>query len=88
MFDEEVMFFFFNAHPTLCADSTFRCPEFRLLFSTMMAMTLKWLDHIAIFQLGIGDVCAQRVQALIENDVYIYPGQWATDKDGKVLRFQ
>ncbi|KIM47377.1 hypothetical protein M413DRAFT_22059 [Hebeloma cylindrosporum] len=40
-------------------------------------------DHIAIFQLGIGDVCCQRVQALIENDVYVYPGQWATDKEGK-----
>jgi len=42
-------------------------------------------DHIAIFQLGVGDVCAQRVQALIENDVYVYPGHWATDKDGKVF---
>ncbi|KDR72040.1 hypothetical protein GALMADRAFT_74336, partial [Galerina marginata CBS 339.88] len=40
-------------------------------------------DYIAIFQLGIGDVCAQRVQALVENDVYVYPGQWASDKDGK-----
>ena len=35
-------------------------------------------DHIAIFQLGIGDVCAQRVQALIENDVYVYPGDVVT----------
>jgi len=36
MFDEEVMFFFFNFHPTLCADSTFRCPEIWLLFSMMI----------------------------------------------------
>lgn len=37
-----------------------------------------------MFQLGIGDGCAQRVQALIENDVYVYPGQWANTNDGKV----
>ena len=41
-------------------------------------------DCIALFQLGVGDGCAKRVAALIENDVYVYPGQWANDKDGKV----
>ncbi|KAF8810447.1 hypothetical protein BYT27DRAFT_7221976 [Phlegmacium glaucopus] len=41
-------------------------------------------NHITIFQLGVGDVCAQHVQALIENNMYIYPGQWATDKDRKI----
>ncbi|KAF8803276.1 hypothetical protein BYT27DRAFT_7110256, partial [Phlegmacium glaucopus] len=40
-------------------------------------------DQIAIFQLGIGDGCSQRVHALIENDVYVYPGHWAVDKDSK-----
>ena len=42
------------------------------------------LDQITIFQLGVGNGCSQRVHALIENDVYIYPGHWAVDKDGKV----
>ena len=42
-------------------------------------------DHIAIFQLGIGNDCAKCVQALIKNDMYIYPRQWATDKDRKVF---
>ena len=41
-------------------------------------------DQIAIFQLGVGDGCSQRVRALIENDIYVYPGHWAVDKDGKV----
>ena len=41
-------------------------------------------DQIALFQLGVGDGCAQRVQALIENDVYVYPGQWANNREGKV----
>ena len=44
-------------------------------------------DQIAIFQLGIGDKCLQRVQALIENDVYVYPGHWAVDRDDKVCSF-
>jgi len=47
-------------------------------------------DQIALFQLGIGDdsdECAQRVHALLENDVYVYPGQWANDKDGRVIFF-
>jgi hypothetical protein len=45
------------------------------------------LDQIAIFQLGISDECLQRVHALIKNDVYVYPGHWAVDKDGKVCFF-
>jgi hypothetical protein len=44
-------------------------------------------DQIAIFQLGIGDECSQRVHPLIENDVYVYPGNWAVDKDDKVCSF-
>ena len=44
-------------------------------------------DQITIFQLGISDECSQRVCALIENDVYVYPGHWAVDKDGKVCSF-
>jgi hypothetical protein len=39
-----------------------------------------------LFQLGVGDGCAERVQALMENDVYVYPGQWA-NKDDKVMFF-
>ena len=44
-------------------------------------------DQIAIFQLGIGDECLQCVHVLIKNDVYVYPGHWAMDKDGKVCSF-
>ena len=40
-----------------------------------------------MFQLGVGDGCAQHVQALLENDVYVYPGQWANSRDGKVSSF-
>lgn len=45
---------------------------------------MKGLDHIAIFQLGVGDVCIERVQALLEHDLYIYPGKWGTNDKGKV----
>jgi len=45
-------------------------------------------DQIALFQLGIGDGCAQRVDVLLENDVYVYLGQWANDKDGRVIFFK
>ena len=31
-------------------------------------------DQITIFQLSVSDECLQRVCALIENDVYVYPG--------------
>ena len=44
-------------------------------------------DQIAIFQLGIGDGCSQHVHVLIKNDVYVYLGHWAEDKDGKVRSF-
>ena len=40
MFEVEVMFSNFYIHPTLCADSTFRCLRIQLLFS-MMTTTLK-----------------------------------------------
>lgn len=45
---------------------------------------LRGLDHIAVFQLGIGDACVQRVQALVTDDRYIYPGKWTTDEQGMV----
>ena len=45
------------------------------------------LTQIALFQLGVGDGCAQHVHALLENDVYVYPGQWVNDKDGEVSLF-
>ena len=44
---------------------------------------LRGLDHIAIFQLGVGDLCVNRVQALAANGTYIFPGKWGVDKDGK-----
>ncbi len=43
------------------------------------------LDHIAVFQLGIGDVCALRVRALLESDTYMYPGHWEEDEN-KLVR--
>jgi hypothetical protein len=45
---------------------------------------VKGLEHIAIFQLGVGDICIERVQALLNGDLYIYPGKWSLDDDGKV----
>ena len=41
-------------------------------------------DHIALFQLGINNGCKERVKALMENDVYVYPGEWGVTDDGKV----
>ena len=41
MFEVKVMFSNFYIHPTLCADSTFRCLRIQLLFLMMMT-TLKW----------------------------------------------
>ena len=41
-------------------------------------------DHITLFQLGINDGCKERVKALMENDVYVYPGEWGVTDDGKV----
>ena len=41
-------------------------------------------DHIALFQLGIDDGCKERVKALMENDVYVYPGEWGVTEKGKV----
>ncbi|PPR00388.1 hypothetical protein CVT26_009669 [Gymnopilus dilepis] len=42
-------------------------------------------NHIALYQLGVGDVCKARVNALLENDVYVYPGEWGTSEKGKVI---
>ena len=47
---------------------------------------LRGLNHIAIFQLGMGDMCINQVQALAANCMYVFPGRWGVDKDGKVLR--
>ena len=43
------------------------------------------LDHIAVFQLGIGDVCALRVKALLDSDTYMFPGHWEEDEN-KLVR--
>jgi hypothetical protein len=32
-------------------------------------------DHIALFQLGINEGCEDRVKTLMENDVYVFPGE-------------
>jgi hypothetical protein len=45
---------------------------------------MKGLNHIVIFQLGVGNVCIERVQALLDCDLYIYPGKWGMDDKGKV----
>lgn len=41
-------------------------------------------DHIVMFQLGVDEGCKERVKALIENDVYVFPGEWGTTEKGKV----
>jgi hypothetical protein len=39
-------------------------------------------DHIALFQLGINDGYKEWVKALMENYVYVYPGEWGVmDKE-------
>lgn len=48
------------------------------------AVKAKGLDHIALFQLGIGETCAERVHALMSSDRYIYPGRWSLDEKQKV----
>ncbi|PPR02153.1 hypothetical protein CVT26_012114 [Gymnopilus dilepis] len=40
---------------------------------------------IAVFQLGVGDACKERVLALMDKDVYIYAGEWGTTEDGKPI---
>ena len=40
-------------------------------------------DHIALFQLGINDRCKEWVKALMENDMYVYPGEWGVTDKGK-----
>ncbi|KAJ3571447.1 hypothetical protein NP233_g3751 [Leucocoprinus birnbaumii] len=37
------------------------------------------LDHVAIFQLGVKDVCKHHVEQLKIADIYIYPGKWERD---------
>lgn len=41
-------------------------------------------DHITLFQLGIDNGCKEWVKALMENDVYVYPGEWGVTEKGKV----
>jgi hypothetical protein len=41
-------------------------------------------DYITLFQLGINDRCKERVKALMENDMYVYPGEWGVTDKGKV----
>ncbi|KAJ3502649.1 hypothetical protein NLJ89_g8788 [Agrocybe chaxingu] len=43
------------------------------------------INHIAIFQLGIGEACQLRVKALFEDHTYVYPGHWVDDGDGKPM---
>jgi len=40
-------------------------------------------DNIALFQLGIDEGCKARVKALIDNDVYVYPGEWGVTEKGQ-----
>ncbi|PPQ86667.1 hypothetical protein CVT26_012967, partial [Gymnopilus dilepis] len=42
-------------------------------------------NHIALYQLGVGDICKVRVDALLENDVHVYPGEWGTSEKRKVI---
>lgn len=41
-------------------------------------------DHIAGFQLGIGEICKARIIALSDNNRYIYPGEWGTTPQEEV----
>ncbi|KAF8961876.1 hypothetical protein BDZ97DRAFT_1663631, partial [Flammula alnicola] len=41
------------------------------------------LGHIAVFQLGVGDGCATRVDALLACDAFVFPGKWEINGDGK-----
>ncbi|CAA7268815.1 unnamed protein product [Cyclocybe aegerita] len=42
-------------------------------------------NHIAIFQLGVRDSCKARVEALFEDDIYVYLGHWEDDVNGKPM---
>ncbi|PPQ86605.1 hypothetical protein CVT26_015013, partial [Gymnopilus dilepis] len=42
-------------------------------------------NHIALYQLGVGDICKVRVDALLENDVHVYPGEWGTSEKRKAI---
>jgi hypothetical protein len=44
-------------------------------------------DNIALFQLGIDEGCKARVKALIDNDVYVYPGEWGVTEKGQAWLF-
>ncbi|KAF4615839.1 hypothetical protein D9613_012379 [Agrocybe pediades] len=34
-------------------------------------------NNIALFQLGAGSQCKDRVEALMDSDIHVYPGEWA-----------
>jgi hypothetical protein len=37
-----------------------------------------------LLQLGINDGCKEQVKALMENDMYVYPGELGVTDEGKV----
>lgn len=37
------------------------------------------MTHIAVYQLGIGDICGQQVAALLKGNVFMYEGHWGLD---------
>jgi hypothetical protein len=44
------------------------------------------MTEIAVYELGIGDKCAERVTALFDHDAFIFPGSWGTNpKTGKMV---
>lgn len=42
------------------------------------------LTHLAVYQLGIGGVCQQRVTALLKGNLFVYKGHWGLDERGEV----
>ncbi|KAF8156752.1 hypothetical protein B0H34DRAFT_658911, partial [Crassisporium funariophilum] len=40
-------------------------------------------DNIALFQLGVNEGCKDRVKALLDNDVYVYPAEWGVMEGGQ-----
>lgn len=39
------------------------------------------ITHIAVYQLGVGEICKQRVAALLEWNYFVYDRHWAAGKD-------
>lgn len=36
------------------------------------------MTHVAVYQLGVGTVCEQRVAALLKDNLFVYEGHWAS----------